>query len=355
MDNQDYYISRIFSGQIRLHLRDGVVLLGVPTTKQWYSSCEIYNEVYENAVFDGLMTDDELLGELLDAKLWSLPEEERLEAIRDDIEELKVKIYKAKSGFKSVDERYFKQKLAGIEEERGELFGRRHALDYITANGVAQSARLSYLIGFSLFSVGGDRLFNNEDEVAADDTNIIERSITHFSSNRIDENKLRELARCDLWRNYWSIGKERVFDKTPDQLTEEQRSIFLWSRLYDSVNEDPESPSNDIVEDDDALDGWLILRRRERESKKLTDQGQKQISSNSKIANSQEVFVIAQTQEDADRFNKSMATGASQIIKRQRMAALENQGKLSHADMPDMRMAQIGRAHQMFKDNMKGK
>ena len=86
----------------------------------------------------------------------------------------------------------------------------------------------------------------------------------------LGESEIRELARSEPWKSIWSSSKNEgvLFGKRAIELSEEQKHLIMWSTMYDSIGESPDSPSDKIIADDDMLDGWLILQRREREHNK---------------------------------------------------------------------------------------
>ncbi|MGB0657638.1 MAG: hypothetical protein ACPGOS_01095, partial [Gammaproteobacteria bacterium] len=73
-------------------------------------------------------------------------------------------------------------------------------------------------------------------------------------------------------------------------LTRDQLSLCQFSSMYDNVNESSESPAEDVINDDDCLDGWFIVQKREYEKSKNKKDMEKLLG-NSKVANSQEIFL----------------------------------------------------------------
>ena len=94
-------------------------------------------------------------------------------------------------------------------------------------------------------------------------------------------------------------------------------SLIGWSKLYDSVNEAHESPRNEVIKDDDALDGWLAKQRKEREKQ----QGQQNLGE--KHSSADEVFVMARSKEEIEEIS-SLNDPHSKGVKRERMARLKN-------------------------------
>ena len=69
----------------------------------------------------------------------------------------------------------------------------------------------------------------------------------------------------------------------------------MYSKMYDNAYQNPDCPPDEVIEDDDMFDGWMISERREREKNKkkknldkVTDQ------------KGDEIFVMADSPEDAD-------------------------------------------------------
>ena len=106
--------------------------------------------------------------------------------------------------------------------------------------------------------------------------------------------------------------------------------------MYDNIAESPESPSEDVLEDDDMLDGWLLIQRRERDRDKQEKLAETVID-NQKISAADEVFVAAKSQEDIDRVNQLNDMRAS-IIREQRLGQIKSSdGGVRHQDLADVK------------------
>lgn len=82
-----------------------------------------------------------------------------------------------------------------------------------------------------------------------------------------ETSEIREVARSGDWRLIWTLSKERLdalFSKPISDLSMNQKLLIYWSRVYDSVYEDPKRPDPDIIEDDEKLDEWLANRDLEK-------------------------------------------------------------------------------------------
>jgi hypothetical protein len=161
------------------------------------------------------------------------------------------------------------------------------------------------------------------------------------------------LARTEPWKSIWIAGKTEssVFGKPSSELTEEQKAIVLWSRMYDSVYENPKCPPDFIINDDDTLDGWLITQNRKRESEVKGAYGEQHLGKVGK--DGAEVYIPVQSAKDAQR-GEEMNDARARIIKRQRMAAVKSKGSIKEQYMPDSQITMKAQARKQFSDHVKG-
>jgi hypothetical protein len=100
------------------------------------------------------------------------------------------------------------------------------------------------------------------------------------------------------------------------------------------------------------LDGWMIIQRRKREAE--VDKQALGNNTNQKIANSDEVFYMAETIEDARKIEK-MNDGVGTMLKKQRMSFLKEKGEVAEIMMPDTWLRLQTEAAQKASAQIKGK
>jgi hypothetical protein len=89
--------------------------------------------------------------------------------------------------------------------------------------------------------------------------------------------KIRRVAKNAEWRLIWNAGRENIaglFRRPLCDFNLNQKMLLYWSRVYDSVYEDPECPEADIIDDDEKLDDWLAnrdIKRKEDKSSSTKD------------------------------------------------------------------------------------
>ena len=110
----------------------------------------------------------------------------------------------------------------------------------------------------------------------------MQRFLNFLQSNIITTEEFREIARTDPFRSRWSLLKTNVFDF--EILTGEQTSLCMYCRMYDNVYEHPEKPTEQVIDDDDMLDGWFAKQRKQMEEDKQRKELEKVSGMDEKIS-----------------------------------------------------------------------
>jgi hypothetical protein len=122
--------------------------------------------------------------------------------------------------------------------------------------------------------------------------------------------------------------------KSSYELSDEQKTLISISNMYDRIYEHPESPGEDVINDDDILDGWMIYQKNKAE--KIKKQNNAQDLAN-KHKNAKEIFVVA----DKDDVNSiiDLNSGISSSIIKQRQNMIKNSADgVDEVNLPDVQM-----------------
>ena len=108
---------------------------------------------------------------------------------------------------------------------------------------------------------------------------------------------IKKISRSELWKSYWGSSKNNIFSGHVKDWTDEQRSLVNFTKTLDSIREHMEAPTEEIIEDNDALDGW-ILHQHEKIAK---EKKQKHVSEKYGLdkKNNNEVFLMSSNIDDA--------------------------------------------------------
>lgn len=321
---------KIIRGHFRLCV-DGLVLLFTePSSKLIADSYEIYDAAYDAAYEQGSYVDLDLQKLLMEQNIWTPFHEKELEKKRTNLENAKLSAFENFIHSKVLAG--IKMEVWVIEQQIESLLFSKHRMDHLSCSSVAEMARFSWLLS---------QCINPPN--SCDSQKLSEA----YKEKIIDYKEIRAISRSDIWRSIWNASKKTysLFDKPAIDLTRDQISLISYSTMYDNVYEHPESPSDKVIEDDICLDGWFILQKRKSEKDKKASEVDSMMR-NPKIKNAGEVFVMAQSKEDAESIFDLNDMFARQKI--QQRAAVINDKK----SVKDMQFADVMQDIEIRKNNM---
>jgi len=336
---------RIIKGRLRIKLGDLILYVKEPTDDILEESYEIYDEAYNKAYFNNILLKKDLKEILFYRELWSPDDDKRVKELDKKIEDLKVEAYKSHFDRRKVQG--IKGHIRFFEEERAGISSRNESLDHVSCEGVAQFARSIWITEACTFYQDGSKCNWKECNIA-DVMSII-------GSKSIYPSDFRMIARNDPWRAMWMIGKTsgNLLGKCSTEFTVNQTQLCSYSFMYDNVYESHERPNDKIIEDDDCLDGWFIVQRRKYE-KDRKQQEVDALTSNPKIANSQEVFVMASNQESANEiYDLNDVVGRATIHNRN--TQIDQAGNLDFRQLHDIQRDMVMQSHQEGLNKIRGK
>lgn len=340
---REYFVSRIRSGFY--NIKDGNLKLKIltPTLEQEFELHETYQEAYEKAIIEQFMTEDEMLLWMKEREIWTDEDDKKVEGLKQDIEKLKVEIFNARNNEVLRDK--IRIYLRAGERQLIKQIEKRNSFQANTCEGIASIEKL--------YAFLKKCTYNNNQLFEFQDTNI-EYILYLYHELLLPENKIRDLARNEPWRSFWILNESntfKLFFNNDRELSTDQKHILIWSQMYDNVQESMDCPSEDVINDDDMLDGWFILQKRKRDK----DRAEAELgdsTNNEKIKNAGEIFMMAGSNKDAQRINNMNDIGGK-IIKQQRFATIHQKGEASQLDFQDEKLKLIQQSNQMFKDKFR--
>jgi len=347
-DNNSLYLSRILSGYYYFILNNQKYKLVYPDISIRYQA-EIYaNEEKDNNKYNEWLTEEDILDYLITHGMWSQDGDSRLKDIENKIEDHKVDLYKNVLNPNNI--KTVKRHLDGARKSYNRLYNLRHSFDHLTLNGYYESIKNQYLLVYSIHTNANEKVFNNIEDI---DNSILDLFAQHISANTIDIGTFRQIARSDIWRNYWSANKNLVFDNAVVNWTDEQKTLVVLTKMYDSAHEHTECPPDSVFEDDDMFDGWMISQRRENEKSRSKTRTEKMLEGK-KLGKAQEVYLIANSQEEVKNIYGLNDNQSRSIIK-ERESSVEKAGKpLDHSNLPDIQRDITVQTNQQYVRSVKG-
>lgn len=339
---REFFISRIKAGYIPVSLGQKRFLVYSPNTDTILLANEIYLEEYNRGIEEGLFEDYDIYELLVLNNMWTETDENNLnDIVPKHIEYWKKELYN--SVLKSNTRSRIRKYLSAAKDELVKLYNTRHCFDHMTCIGYANYVKNMFIISEST------RYKNKKVNWNKIDLNWIMNS---YHEKLLDSDKIRVLARTYPWNNLWPNLKTngRIFDNV--DLTTEQQMLISWSSMYDRIYESPDCPPEEVIEDDDMLDGWLLIQKEKRDKERKKQEVES--ATNSKINNADDIFIMAETFEDAKKISL-LNDARGNRVKQQRLSQIKKEGVVPEQRLTDVKRKQQMLAHQAYVQQSKGR
>ena len=151
------------------------------------------------------------------------------------------------------------------------------------------------------------------------------------------------------------IYQTSSFSKVSDVNKFDQKNLLAWSTMYDNIYESPDAPSEDVINDDDLLDGWTILQKKKREREKA--QAELEAKMGDKAQGAGEIFLMAGSKNDAERIETMNDVNATMTKKERLHTIRKSDGPVNQQDLPDEKLKIRSQLNQQYKEaeNTRGK
>lgn len=309
---RDLFLYRIlndelwYNGKIKL-------LIKSPDLKILYRSQLVYNATYTKCIKRKLYSKEHIVEILKKNNIWTEDDDEIFEILPDRIDGFKINL------FENIRRPLIQNKIKSqIESERkkyNELLNKKHKLDYLSIDGVANFAKHQYMISKCTYHNKKRWDWSSES---------VYNVLNYYYQNIISEEIIRDIAKNQPWNTMWSTRKicGGILRRKSTEITSDQARLFFWSQMYENAYQQDDVDPKILLSDDDLFDGWLLIKDRDKKS----DNVEKSIK-NPKIANSQEIFLSASTPQEA-REIAGLNNGRAKQIIQQRFKKIQEEGSV---------------------------
>jgi hypothetical protein len=336
---------RIIQGRLRFSRFDPVLYIHEPTPEIMEESFDIYDKAYEESYFKGLYIKKELKEVLFENEMWSPLDDTEAKKITPQIEDLKIEAFKNYISPKKLSG--IKANIRFVERTQHKLQSKIRQLDHVSCEGTAEFARAIWTLSKTVKLADGTGYDLNKCSLYS--------VLSFYNDSSITASQFRSVARCEIFRGMWNLAKSgsSIFSDNVCNLTRDQAALCSFASMYDNVNESPERPSEKVIEDDDCLDGWFISQKRKQEGDKKRREVEAMLS-NSKVANSQEVFLMADSVETAKNIH-DMNTFHGKNTVDNRNSQIDREGSVKLTELSDVKQELTTQARQAAIQKVKGR
>ena len=339
---REYFISRIRSGFYLVKLGQSDVRILTPTSEDEFFANQVFMDSFDKCRQDELMTEEEMFDWLIEKGLWSDEKDKKIDAIEKELEKLKIEIFNARSKIQLREQ--IRLYIRAAEKASVKLRSEKNEYFVNTCEGISLQEKSFELFKRCCFVEGEPLSFNEID---------LQDLFHKYNSLILSDTQTRELARNEPWRSLYILKDElELFSNEKGRhLSLDQKGLLIWSRMYDNVQESMECPTDEVIADDDMLDGWFIIQKKKGESEKAKSELDER-TQNEKITNADEVYVFTDSQKEAEQIESMNSIDAS-MIKKERLGVIKRQGSAKDQDFRDQRIKISNMQHQQFKENLR--
>lgn len=345
MDNKilGIYLSRILSGFFIFFYNGQKYKLMYPDISVKYEA-EVYAlEEYENNKFNDWIHDESIIDALVSMGVWTYNGDTNLISLEKQIEDLKVDLYKNVLNPNQI--KTIKKTLHNVRNTYNTQYNIRHSLDHYTPHGYSEMIKTYYILVHSIYDKNDKLVFSDVDNV---DYKYFENLSDIINQNTIDIPLYKTIARSDLWKNYWSANSEDLFGKATINWTDEQKTLVVLTKMYDSAYQHPECPPDNVFDDDDMFEGWMIHQRRENEKSKNKQRTEKMLEGK-KLNKAGEIFLVANSQEEANNIYSLNDNTERHIIRERNKIIQSSSSAIDATKLPDAQRELINQINQQVK------
>lgn len=329
--DKDLLLSRIMAGFLYIYYENKLYKLLSASTDIKYRADVIYQQIYNDNLYSDwiLMQDTEMI--LADNGVWRFQNNDLLKQIDQRLENLKVELFE---NYIQLSKRQdIKKQINSMNMQKDRILTAKHSLDQYTLEAYAGRIRNEYIIMNTLFYKNQLVFKNRKSKNSA----FLNGITSQISSSIPPVSAIRELARSDIWKSYWTASnKDKVFPGHVSEWSDEQRALINITKMFDSVYDHPECPPENIIDDEDALDGWMIVQKRKHEQSKTKNKAQNMLGSK-KMQNANEVFFMSNSPEETAEIMKANDHLGLHKMK-EKFVAVKSAGdsELQEAQLPDV-------------------
>jgi hypothetical protein len=330
------HIYRILSGRLIFSYQNKSYTLIFPKPLLKYRANLIYESIINDEKYSEWIRLENLEKYMQYIGVWNNEISVFLKKADKEIENLQVSLYNNRLNARLTNRT--RSQLSSIRSKINEFQKIKYTYYNQTLEGYAESIKNEFIIINTIF-YKRKKVFDKFQSFK-NSLNDFNNIVAEIDKNSLSGTDYRNIAKSSLWRSFWNVGKDKVFGKPTSEWTEEQLTLVGYSMMYDSVYEHPEKPPENVINDDDMLDGWMILQRRNIEKSKKQDDV---LKNNEKLNKAQEVFIFTDSEEGIQEVMSMNSDEAVLNIAQREYAIDKNQSSIDHSALPDVQKELLNR------------
>lgn len=289
----DGLIHRIVSGYYYININNIEYLIKSPNLNTRSRARFVYRSIIEDNKFDivNWIPDHQINALLVVNNIWNNTKDKELEEQHKLLEQTKVDLFLNYSNDKT--RKTLKNNIINISKHINQLYAYKNYFNFLSLDFYAKTVENQFLV-LNMVYIDDSLAFSyNDNDI---DSDLLMRITEQIQTYSIDMDMMKNIVKSYQWKQYWNASKDNIFSGPSYEWTEEQITLVNLSKTYDAIREHMESPTEEIIEDNDALDGWMIYQNRKIEKEKKKQKVEDKYGLNNKRAD--EIFILTDSVEE---------------------------------------------------------
>lgn len=290
-ENFHKLLYRIILGYYYIYINNDKYKIIYPTLQTKYEAEILYDSIIEENKYDKTwLTDQEIEFQLSVLGLWNKEKEKSLKETESILEDTKVELYLS---FGNQDKKTrLKKQIQKIIKDIAQLLNEKNILSHLSVKEYAFTIKNEFIIMNTIYD-SRNRLHFKNPKKNTYEHKMLQVFMKEILDNALQPAQLRDLAKSEVWRSYIAVTK---LEKDILDINDDYRNLINIHKMYDGARQHPECPSEEVLKDDDALDGWFIFQSRKSEKEKKKNAILDRVGGN--IKNAGEVFLMTSDQQE---------------------------------------------------------
>jgi len=258
------YLEQIATASKIVDIDERVLLFTQPSFDDKIKARRIYGLEYKKSINEGLLSVDAMKELIEERHLITEQEQKELSSLKSKLEAQKVLL--AKTLRLRAKQDRIKEIIHDIEKKIREIEYKEKSKFSMTAETRAEESKILYLCWANCYNFLTDKLYWNLYDEFLNESDYLfrQRTTSEFILfySGIPTSHIRAIARSNLWRIRYVTSlkaSEALFGKPTSEYSSDMLNLVYWSHYYQNIYEmlPEDQPSEDIIEDDEALDAYM--------------------------------------------------------------------------------------------------
>jgi len=258
------YLDQISSASKIVDVDDKVLLFKYPSVDNKMGSRRIYQLEYNKSLDEGLLSTSSMKDLIKERHLITDEEKYELSSLRSKLDAQKALL--AKTTRVRARQDRVKDIIHDIEKKISDIEYKERSKFSMTAETRAEEAKILYLCWSNSYNFLTKNLYWDLYDEFLNEINYLFRQkvVSEFILfyGGIPTKYIRAIARNNLWRIRYVTSiktSEPLFGRSTSGYSNDMLNLAYWSHYYQNIFEmlQEDQPSEDIIEDDQALDSYM--------------------------------------------------------------------------------------------------